>query len=430
MKASKIFRSISVAIVTMIFPVLLSAQWSAVRYDHANAFNKVFAVTADDAFVTGTEPMTGQYFMLRTSDGGNSWDSIWINPVSTTYQLMELYFADINNGFSGGFKNNTNQLVIKTTDNGTTWTEITPDPSSTNAITGIHFLDGQQGFVTNGLCLYSTINGGTSWTTDTLPFFAEHITFTSMTDGFACGSELTGSNAVLMKTTDGGQTWTQLLSAFDASTFVSSFGKMDFVSSQIAYTSMQYTNKLYRTTDGGATWNMVVVDSVQTILDFDFSSSDTCHVLSGMGQIFASDDATANWHLEYATEWGFYGPSVFLYSIFFIGETGYTCGTSGLIKKHEVALALPENSVATNNLGIYPNPVSPGQNLVVDASGINGICTVTISDINGKTVFTQEVFADGNSTLIVAGLLVANGTYVVTVSNDSAVKRQKLIVAE
>src|ERR1700741_3472417 len=119
-------------LLTAIFmlPVVLKAQWNHVRFDQSNIFRKVFAVTANDAFALGTGPITGEYFMIRTGDGGATWDSIAINN-SSTYEPTELFFKDINNGFMGGTKNNATQALLRTTDNGTTWTEITPDPSST-----------------------------------------------------------------------------------------------------------------------------------------------------------------------------------------------------------------------------------------------------------------------------------------------------------
>lgn len=58
----------------LLLPLFIKAQWNHVRFDQYNTFSKVFTVTPDTAFVIGAEPMIGENFIVRTNDGGATWD--------------------------------------------------------------------------------------------------------------------------------------------------------------------------------------------------------------------------------------------------------------------------------------------------------------------------------------------------------------------
>lgn len=343
---------------------LSNAQWKAVRFDGSNTFQKVFAATSNTVFAIGTEPVNAEYFILRTNDAGTTWDSIPLNTPSDTFQLSEVFFLDKDNGFIGGRKNN-KQVLMKTTDNGNTWIDITPNLSSGNFIASVNFTDAQNGFATDGTNFYKTINGGTVWITETLSFNIRDLSFVNMSNGFASGTDLFG-NGVVMKTSDGGQSWNTLLSIYDPFLFVNSFGKLDFVNPDICFTSLENTNKIYRTKDGGNSWDTIVVDSVWGIQDFDFASADSGHILSSMGQIFRTDDGGQSWTLEYATNWNFYGGGIIINSFSFIENTGYTAATNGLIKKYtaNVSTGIKEEK-SNSSLSIYPNPFSTSATLEI-----------------------------------------------------------------
>src|SRR5215203_264959 len=385
------FRSISraISILPMIFLLVMNAkaQWSAVRFDSTNTFHKVFAVTSNTAFVIGTQP-NYEYFMLRTNDGGDNWDWITVNTATDTFDLTSLYFADANNGFAGGRKNNL-QALIKTNDNGTTWTDITPNPSSINFISSIHFVNAQTGFASDGYNLYKTTNGGTSWTTETPAFTIQDLHFDDINNGIATGND--GSiSAVVMKTTDGGQSWNTLLTAHDPNLFVSSFFKIDVVSPNVFFTSMQYAKNLYRTLDAGLTWDTIAVDSIDYVGDFDFISADLGHILGvvmSMNEykLLITSDGGQNSTMEYTTGWNFYGGGVVLNSISFPGEIGFAAGSNGLIKKYTTSNTGIDESNRNREVFIYPSPASA--KITIRAANKSKL---EISDALGKLIFSMS----------------------------------------
>ncbi len=424
-------RSTFLFIVTAVFmlPVFLKAQWNHSLTDPYNTFHKVFAVTANDVFVYGTSYAAGEYFLRRTSDGGMNWDSIHIN-TADAYQLNEIYFKDPLNGFIGGVKNNTNQVLLKTVDNGTTWTEITPDPASTEYITAIYFLTPLAGFAASPTMLYTTTNGGATWTSQPTLFAVNHIHFTDMNNGTASVTTATNA-AAMMKTADGGATWSMLFNTSDPNNFVNSFSKHDVIGSSVMYTSLDYTNKLFRTVDAGVTWDTIVVDSVWTIQDYQFTTPLLGHVLSSQGQLFVTEDGGLTWALEYATEWGFYGPSVYFYSISFVEETGYVVGTSGLIKKHEAPSSIGEHGNSAGILSLYPNPLSGRQDLFIQTEESADDCIINIVNAIGQTVFNKTIAKTQTGSLItLSGLNLPAGVYSVSVETKENRSTEKLLIVE
>ncbi len=415
-----------------VIPATVKAQWSAVRFDSANIFRNIYAATPNDVFSTGTDPNFGEYFLLRSDDGGTTWDSIVLNTGADEYQVFELFFSDANNGFIGGRKNNASQNLLKTIDNGTTWTDITPEPSNIETISSIYFLDGQTGWATSGFNLYSTTNGGSSWNTVVLGFVPQDIYFMDALVGYACGGSAFSTPAVVMKTTDGGQNWNQVLANVDPNWFVSTNLFLNVVDANTLFTSQEWTNKLYRTTDAGATWDTIVCDSVMQIVDFHFESADSGHVLSDLGQLFYTNDGGVTWNLAYSAEWGLYGPTVIFFSLDFSQGVGYVCGSSGLIKRFDQNLLGIQNSLpTTGSLNIFPNPCHGGQNLTIETNGMNGECDLTIMNNIGQVVYQEKVVAtEGAPILTGKQMMLANGMYTVVLTGEMKKHTARFIVAD
>lgn len=428
----KNFNTLLMVAAMMMAPVLANAQWSAVRFDSANVFRKIHAPNPNDVFSIGTDPFFGEYFLLRSADGGTNWDSIALNTGADDYQVAELFFVDANNGFIGGRKNNVNQNLQKTIDNGTTWTDITPDVNVTEPISALHFVDAQTGFAACGQIFYSTVNGGTTWTTTLLSFVAQDIYFFDALTGYACGDVAQNLPAVVMKTIDGGVTWTQVHSNYDPNLFVSTNEWLNVVDANTIFTSQQWTNKMYRTTDAGATWDTIVCDSVMQIVDFHFESADSGHVLSSMGQLFYTNDAGATWQLAYSAEWGLYGPTVMFFSLHFTQGVGYVCGSSGLIKRFDQNLnGVHEPLQNVGALNVFPSPCYGAQNITVQSSGMKGDCSLWIMNTLGEVVYFENIQnVESRSAITLSSARLATGSYTVVLHNDVQKQTAKLIIAE
>jgi len=132
-------------------------------------------------------------------------------------------------------------------DGGLTWTLL--NPHSYLDFNKVFFVSTTLGFAGGEDGLLKTTDGGATWTPVTIvtgsPPYISDIYFVNANTGYV----LTGS---LYKTTDGGTTWTKVNGLYGAE-------KIYYISSNTFLVS--YSGTVMRTTDGGSTWNTVLNNS-------------------------------------------------------------------------------------------------------------------------------------------------------------------------
>ncbi len=184
--------------------------------------------------------------------------------------LNSVHFVDANNGWVVG----NHGIILHTTNGGATWTSQTTDAVRNALAPGdpaitlesVHFVDAMNGWVVghNGTILH-TINGGTTWTAQTVDdSFTNHLQsvyFVDAMNGWAVGNR-TGTSGIqdIIRTTDGGSTW--LKSEFDSGVNVLLLNSLHFADAKNGFVvgnSFNFSPYAVRlvilhTTDGGKTW--------------------------------------------------------------------------------------------------------------------------------------------------------------------------------
>ena len=162
----------------------------------------------------------GGPFFYVTRDGGRSWRNVaialpagWGNCMC---EMTSLRFSDARNGVfvltsysSGGLPES---VLYSTTDGGNSWR---PGPSLPAQAYEVYFIDHANGWTLNAKSnsLLSTSDGGQHWSTaGTIPSTQGVMGFQFVTTeiGWALASEPRGE--LIVKTSDGGRTWTTQLS--------------------------------------------------------------------------------------------------------------------------------------------------------------------------------------------------------------------------
>lgn len=133
---------------------LLPAQWVEVSPNTTEYFEVCEFVTPLHGFVGGTNGI-----LFETWDAGENWRMITLDRQEN---LSALNFPTSSTGYVGG----ANGLLFKTTDRGQTWTELTLPYAS--LVEDIYFVTEDRGYLVMNdspdAYLLKTINGGASWT--------------------------------------------------------------------------------------------------------------------------------------------------------------------------------------------------------------------------------------------------------------------------
>ncbi len=119
----------------------------------------VFFINENLGWVVGSQGK-----VLKTTDGGNSWQNISIN---TSVSLNSVWFVSSEIGFIAG----SNGLAFKTIDGGTTWNSF--NLGYNIILNEIQFTQSEIGFITgdDGL-IFKTTNMGTSWSVQYINSYA------------------------------------------------------------------------------------------------------------------------------------------------------------------------------------------------------------------------------------------------------------------
>jgi photosystem II stability/assembly factor-like uncharacterized protein len=197
--------------------------------------------------------------ILKTIDSGHTWE----NKLSgTSVNLHSIHFPDGETGFAVG----DNGTILKSIDAAESWMIL---QSGTNAsLRSVHFIHPDTGWAvggSSGLVLH-TENGGDTWEVcEKVDFGGRPVTevyFLDSKKGWIAG------NAYLYTTTDGGETWSSSLG------FVENLGipyleyaltaqRIYFQNDQTGYITATH-GSVYRTTDGGEIWHRWVTGSQNT----------------------------------------------------------------------------------------------------------------------------------------------------------------------
>jgi photosystem II stability/assembly factor-like uncharacterized protein len=254
--------------------------------------------------------------IVRTTDGGDTW-----SPVNsgTVEALQGFFFSDAATGWAVGY----NGAVIKTADGGVTWTPVAV-PLVTN-FRDAFFVDENTGWVVGGPTgsetvdpvIMKTINGGASWDTETPTFTPRTMFFVDADSGCVAGG------ADLLRTTDGGVTWTP----YDAAPR-SWFGCLFFVGSLRGWATGGQ-GYIATTEDGGKTWTPQNSGTDRNISEIYFVDANTgWYVARNPGTIGATTDGGATWKFQtYPSD---LNPTDVT---FFDADTGWICGADGLMLK-------------------------------------------------------------------------------------------------
>lgn len=351
------------------------------------------------------------FFLLHSSAPDSKCQ--WVNQViPSSFPVSSCYFPGANTGYIVGYGN----LILKTSNGGTNWIDISL-PTTAENMNSVWFLNDTTGFIcsTRDSLLYTT-NGGINWTNHYYTVYqSDRIFFINSQTGWFTSNGL-------YKTTNAGINWFQI-SNQRAQSFI-------FINEntgwKIEYLGSGNTD-LLKTTNGGVNWNVMYnTGNFRVLYCADFVNENTGWVCGYRGFIAKTENGGVNWTVQRDVE------TDALYTIKFVNQnTGWASGDNSLVVKttnggsNWVNTTLPasrfqdikfinENTgwmigsfgkvyKTTNNGGLtsvspnetqgtkysllqnYPNPFNPVTNLEFEIKDL-GFVSLKVYDILGNEV--------------------------------------------
>lgn len=224
----------------------------------------------------GAGPISGG--LLYTEDGGKNFDLI--SNENSLVSVVEVDFTSAQHGWAVGTDPGhgayCGDYLMHTVDGGKTWTQVFPEIGPAEDIS---FLDNGHGFglgqlSDHGALLY-TADGGDTW--QNIYSFSEKIrpskvSFIDRKTGWVLAASINDAKPVVLKTADGGSTWT-VLKGDNPQAYAWSVDYFKFFDANngiMVTTGDQIT--FYRTQDGGQTWQKSERECLKGIYQFSFVS--------------------------------------------------------------------------------------------------------------------------------------------------------------
>lgn len=192
--------------------------------------------------------------IYKTEDGGSTWT---FQDSGTELPLFDMFFLDDFKGFVVGGNGTTNEgIILSTVNGGGEWTpQIFPE-----SITAVYFLNNTIGFAI-GKRIYKTQNFGETWSEVSLDFlWYDKIKFFDQATGLLTATTPETLERIVLKTTDGGNTWFKLnnisLSLFTVNKIQILNGSAYIISN---------AEKIFKTPDQGSTWTTIIGPSANSV---------------------------------------------------------------------------------------------------------------------------------------------------------------------
>jgi len=290
--------------------------------------NTLFSVTCtgNTCFSVGNAQTGSTPALASSSDDGYSWTVVW--PPNPLYELSTVACAPFPSSIcvAAGPRSEGFAAAYVTNDTGKSWTVVYPDAEILNGAScpssGVCFLCGSDGAGADVFVLKS-VDGGFTWTQVLLKnnggAWLSDIACVSTTQCYACGIG-DAFSGVIAQTMDGGSTWSVTnitgvvpLTAISCPTALTCFAVSSNISSLSPYDSRAFV-QVTSTTDGGKSWTTTSLDIQGYAESITCTNADTCFIATVTttqgGTVIRTLDGGASWKViwsDLAT--GLYGIS-------------------------------------------------------------------------------------------------------------------------
>jgi photosystem II stability/assembly factor-like uncharacterized protein len=392
--------------------------------------NVVYFFNGNEGIAMG-DPVGGYFEIYTTTNSGNTWTRVPSAnipaPTSGEFGIVDLYSVVGNTVWFGTNKGR----VFKSTNKGLNWTAATTGAKSVNEV---EFKDANTGFAMQGDSLFSTTDGGATWTLMTPKGrFHSGSDFVYVPNSGTPGILVSSGTFTPPGSTkfqygssfsrDGGQTWYEIDDADD----IISHAALAFIDSTVGYSGgFQHiaidTNLVDQTVTHK--WGGQFVKPSVLSFSINATAGPNGTITPGTTTAAYGSDQT----FTFTPNAGYALDSLIVDGVRLIAQPNYTF--TNVVESHSIrvtfisTLGIREHA---NQLGlsIFPNP---GKNIVsiTARAGIQSTVSLKFYDLLGRTVKTASLEAAGGLVQVSVSDLEA-GSYFVEVSNGNRKELVKFI---
>lgn len=312
-------------LLTLFTALAVSAQtgWVLQRVDAGGDLVAVYFTSSEKGWIAGDNG-----YLASTVDSGRTWTKY---PLNATEDINEIYFRNDDNGYLVAGR----KLFI-TRDAGKTWQETRiyrtgEFGNGTPEFLSIRFSDKKHGYVVGSVLrrsggedvvvdslLMRTEDGGETWSRIPVPTKLElfHLEFNGNSRGW-----IVGDKGLILASTDEGRTWNMQNSGVTRALF-----DIKFRGKENGY-AVGGGGTVLRTENGGATWQQVNTPFEETFKRVDFADDKNGWITGYAGRILQTNDRGKTWFRQES------GTSERLYGIFMDKKFGIAVGAKGVILK-------------------------------------------------------------------------------------------------
>jgi photosystem II stability/assembly factor-like uncharacterized protein len=359
--------------------------------------------------------------IFKTTNGGVHWKIVNDTSINSAYRSIE-FLDDKTIGIAGGIS--TVGKVILTQDSGNTWFDISGRIQDTTTKGNLRVCGvGHSGntfyavgaWNTNTAKFHKSYDKGDTWVTgyiDTnLATALIDVAFVSKDTGFITGAKFSKippnytQTAVILKTTDGGDSWQRI---FADSTIGGYVWKIQFIDRQNVVCALQEwyiqdSVNMVKSTDGGNTWSIISVGNKKNLKNPDGGSfvTQSCGFatpakgwVGGYYEgIFETNDSGKTWNFGYDFNRIFVLDSN---HIFAGGNLPYKYGSGIFMNTPNKRNMLTNKSHILHN--IAPNPAK-------------GVIKINFDLMNETNVVLAVINLDNRTTYHIANTSLSKGSY-------------------
>jgi photosystem II stability/assembly factor-like uncharacterized protein len=372
-------RTLKIYLLVLIPVVATSAQWYQKNSETTSHLQSVYFIDENTGWACGNEGV-----IIKTTNGGEDW---FEQNSTTTEDLREILFVDENSGWAYQY-----HLILSTTDGGATWSA----QSFGQNLVALQFINASTGWllyygIDLATFISKTTDGGMTWS---IPYhlpgeYYDAMFFLDENYGWA------GTIWAVIKTTDGGASWTQHSANLAGSPMCIRFA--DYQTGWISSNTLG-SYDISKSTDGGITWFNQKFASGEYIHSISCTNDSTVYAAGYRmfvppnpygAFILKTVDGGTTWNEQYTGTGR-------LNSIFFINDTtGWAVGDSGKILFTENGGVTSIDGEINNPFDFYlsqnyPNPFNPSTKIKFT------VPSVTLSEVEGSLVTLKVYDVLGN----------------------------------